>query len=77
MSSIFNTVVVERSTGVLVNGKLTKIKCPSDKIVKRQTKIIAQNTRHQMVKTIFGTYINPHCHVLDTYLQADLEKMVK
>lgn len=38
----------------------------SDTILKRQTRNIANSAMVPVVNTIYGNYINPFCHILDS-----------
>jgi len=59
--TLLNTLVIE---------KLTTL--PTEKDIRKHTKWIAQQSTCPIVKTIFGTYINTFCHVLEAYDQKYL-----
>lgn len=59
--TLLNTVVVE---------KLTTL--PKEQDIKKHTKWIAKQSTCPIVSTIFGTYINQFCHVLEAYDQKYL-----
>lgn len=60
-----------------IEEKLDNASEYSDTQLKRHTRWIALNGTCPIVSGLFGTYINPLCHVLDSYSQQYLEKLVK
>lgn len=65
-NTLLNTIIEERATVL-----------PQEQVIRRHTRWIANQSTVPIVTGVFGTYINPHCHVLDTYDQKHLEKMNK
>lgn len=62
--TLLNIMIEERATTL-----------PTEKVIRRHTRWIANQTTVPIITGIFGTYINPHCHVLDSYDQKHVNKM--
>ena len=59
----------------IIEEKVTKL--PSAQLIKRHTRWIAVQSRTPIINGIFGTYINPHCHVHEAYDQNYLSNLIK
>ena len=64
--TLLNTIVEERLTTM-----------PSANSLKRHKRWIASHAATPIISSIFGTWINPHCHVLEAYDQKYLENLNK
>jgi len=58
-----------------VEERLTSL--PEEKVIRRHTRWIALQSTVPIINTIFGVYINPHCHILESYDQKHINKIKK